>query len=327
MPIATPADDLIHAPEPHAGWRESYAFEFYDERTGLGMWNSIGKKPFKGYSGCTVGIWGADLLTTVGRDRFKGHTEDHLVQGLRYHCLRPLEEWKLTFEGEMIRHPHALRLDTSALSPGDHAGLQRVAVSFDLTCTANVPAYRYHERKEWSPIFTGHLDATGRTRGTLVIDGRRHEIDGWGIRDRSWGTRDWTWPLLWRFAGVATPDFNMVFWHAKADGGLETTDGFVQIGEERAEVVGYSEELQTDPHPEKPQPRAFALSLHLSNGKTVTLSGEVLQSMPVVFAKGHGETAVRSWNDRSLVQFRLPDGSSAHGSVEFAQRITATHAR
>lgn len=322
MPTAVPADDLVHKPEPHGGWRESYAFEFYDERNGLGMWHSIGKKPFKGYSGFTVGIWGSDLLTAVGRDRFKLHTEEHKVEGLRYQCITPLEKWHLTFEGEMIRHPRSLRLDPGALSPGDHAGLERVAVQFDLTYLGNVPVYRYHEREAWSPIFTGHLDGTGRTQGTLTIGGRRYEIDGWGIRDRSWGTRDWTWPLLWRFAGVATPDFNMVFWYAEAEGGLKTADGFVQIGEERAEVVEYWEDVQTDPHPEKPQPRSFSFSVRLSNGKVVPISGEIMQSMPVIFSKKKEGRIVRSWNDRSLVRFQLPNGKEAYGSVEFAQRVT-----
>jgi len=40
-----------------------------------------------------------------------------------------------------------------------------------------------------SEFFAGHVDQPGRYTGSITLDGRRHEIDCYGIRDRSWGPR------------------------------------------------------------------------------------------------------------------------------------------
>lgn len=38
-------------------------------------------------------------------------------------------------------------------------------------------------------FFNGHIDQSGHYEGTLVLEGKKHIIDCWGIRDRSWGPR------------------------------------------------------------------------------------------------------------------------------------------
>jgi hypothetical protein len=58
-----------------------------------------------------------------------------------------------------------------------------------------------------------------------------------------------------------------------------------------------------------------------ANNRVVTVSGEVIQVMPVVFSKEQDGKMVHSWNDRSMVRYRLPDGRTAHGMIEFAERV------
>lgn len=50
-----PRHDLVHTPAPgRERWRESYYFNAYDHKLGLGVYSSIGYRPSKGYSGrCT----------------------------------------------------------------------------------------------------------------------------------------------------------------------------------------------------------------------------------------------------------------------------------
>ncbi len=45
------------------------------------------------------------------------------------------------------------------------------------------------DRPGISEFFAGHLDQPGRYRGHIEIEGQRHEVDAYGIRDRSWGPR------------------------------------------------------------------------------------------------------------------------------------------
>ncbi len=65
-------------------------------------------------------------------------------------------------------------------------------------------------------FFAGHLDQPGRCTGFLEIEGRRHQIDGYGVRDRSWGPR------------VIGDDVRMGYFH----GGSDRTCflGFCQAG-------------------------------------------------------------------------------------------------
>lgn len=321
MPKAIAADDLVKKPLPDPGWRESYYFDFYDERIGLGMWHSIGKKPFKGYSGFTIGMFGLETLVGVGRDRFSQHTEDHLVEGLRYECLVPLEKWRLSFQGELRRPEKQFRLDPAVFQSGGGQDLPKVPVSFDLTFTGTVPAYRYHDRPEWGPLFTGHLDQTGRTTGVVTIGDKKCDVDGLGARDRSWGTRDWAWPRKWRYIELPSPDLNVMLWYAEGAGGVKLIDGFLDDGRGCGTITDYVEVLDTEPSALKPIPKSFRFTVKTSDNRSVTVSGEVLQVMPVVFSKEQDGRMVHSWNDRSMVRYRLPNGKTAYGEIEFSERV------
>lgn len=321
MPLAEPKDDLIHEPAPHGGWRESYYFDIFDEKLGLGMWHSIGKKPYKGYSGFTLGIWGQELLCGVGRDRVAEHTELHRCEGLAYECLEPLKKWRITYKGHLMRPEKRFRLDPKALLPDDNDGVLRVPVEFDLIFIGTSPTYRYEDNPLWRKLFDGHLDQTGRTTGTLTIGEKTYTVDGLGARDRSWGTRDWLWPRRWRFVHVPTEGMNMVLWYAEGDDGTTVLDGFLEEGGRLSNIVHYSEQVQYRSDPEKPVPTAFEILIGTADGRRRKLEGDVLQIMPVVFSKELAGKRVFSWNDRSLVRYRLPDGTTAYGNIEFAERV------
>lgn len=323
MPLSQVSDDLIHVPEPHPGWRESYYFDFYDPVLGIGMWHSAGKRPHKGHSGYAIGAWGMHTLAGIGRDHFAEHKEEHVVGGLRYECVEPLKQWRTTFEGDLGIPAPQLRLDVRSLLPEGQAEMQRVPVTFDLTFTATTPAYTYKDLPVWKPLFSGHLDQIGRTTGTLTIADKTYAINGVGGRDRSWGTRDWAYPRMWRFIDLAGDRFSLMLWYTEADHGVTMVDGFVQEGSEWTEVVGYKETLQTDAAPGKPIPRSVVFEVSTEAGRTYRIAGEVLQIMPVVFDKQQGGTPVTSWNDRALVRYALPNGASAYGNIEFGERVAS----
>jgi hypothetical protein len=59
--------------------------------------------------------------------------------------------------------------------------------------------------KGMSEFFNGHIDQAGRYTGYVKIGDRRHEIDCYGIRDRSWGPR------------VITDDIRMNYCHGQSE--------------------------------------------------------------------------------------------------------------
>jgi hypothetical protein len=84
-------------------------------------------------------------------------TDLRLANGLRYHCVRPQQEWELGYDDP----------------DGDE-------IHVELTFTAVAPPNR---------LFESHLDQPGRVRGTIVLHGETIEVDAFGFRDRSWGPR------------------------------------------------------------------------------------------------------------------------------------------
>jgi len=323
MPLSQVSDELIHEPAANPGWRESYYFDFYDPALGIGMWHSVGKRPHKGHSGYALGAWGLHTLAGIGRDHFSEHKEEHIVAGMRYECVEPLKQWRTTFEGDLGIPAPQLRLDVRSLLPEGQAEMQRVPVKFDLLFTGISPAYTYKDLPVWKPLFSGHLDQIGRTTGSLVIGDKTYQINGVGGRDRSWGTRDWAYPRMWRFIDLASDEFNLMLWYTEADPGLTMVDGFVQQGGDFLEVVGYKETLRTEAAAGKPIPRSVSFEVQTREGRTFNIEGEVMQIMPVVFVKQQNGAPVTSWNDRALVRYRLPNGVSAWGNIEFGERVAS----
>jgi hypothetical protein len=322
MPFAVQKDDLIHKPEKNKDWRESYYFDFYDEKQGFGIWSSIGKKPYKGYSGFTIGIWGGEkVYCGVGRDRFKEYNEEHIVEGLQYECIIPNEKWRITFDGKLSEIDKELRISPDVFSPLRKDNFPQVPVEFDLIFTNTSPCYQYYGNDDWKNLFTGHLDQTGRTTGTIKINNKSYQIDGLGARDRSWGIRNWVWPMKWRYVHLPSDEMNIMLWYAKGENGNVIIDGFYQDESNFESIIDFSEELISDYVDPKPITTSFKIHLKTSKERNITLKGTILQITPVVFSKEENGQMVKSWNDRSLVRYELPSGKIAYGNIEFSERL------
>ena len=199
--------------------------------------------------------------------------------------------------------------------------MSRVPVRYDLIFTGVSPAYVYHDRPEWKPLFSGHLDQACTTTGSLTIGHQSYSINGLGARDRSWGTRDWAYPRMWRYVTLVSNGFSLMVWYTEADHGIILVDGFVQDGEDFTPVVSYREAVQTIAAQGKPIPRSLSFEVTTETGQTYRVEGEVLQVMPVVFSKSKDGAPLVSWNDRALLRYRLSDGGIAYGNIEFGERV------
>jgi len=164
------ADDLVHAPGPERLWREGFYFEFCDPATGRFGYANFGKLPNKGRAGNLVCLWDPEhgLLVAHERDTFESHTDAHRVGGLSVTCVKPLEEWHLSFDGEMLRLP---RLgERRYRMPAELSDAERVTVpaTFDVTWRAVSPAHAFDSpREEWRALFEGHFEQLGSSTGTL----------------------------------------------------------------------------------------------------------------------------------------------------------------
>ncbi len=204
MPIMEPRHDHAHEVEPDPAWSESYYFNAYDAATGSGLFTRIGVRPNEGTMDVGLSVWlpDGDLAEYRHVVGCREVPEPPLeVGGVRYELLEPMRRWRLVAAvGATARH----------CTPNDGAR-RPVAIDLDVTFEALTPAVGSDGggvgsgRSGAAAATTGkgHLEQAGTYRGSLSVDGVRHEWgDALGNRDRSWGPRRWGGPPMWRWLSV-----------------------------------------------------------------------------------------------------------------------------
>jgi len=323
MPEPNRKDDLVHTPGDDPRWRESYYFSFFDPETGIGGFSSIGKRPARGHAGFVNVIWGPDMPTLVASelDSFDQHDDDHSVAGLTYSGEEPFGAWRLAFDGKLNDGGSEIECDEGALGPTARSGAPKVAVSFDLTFSPAETPYLYSERDEWRDLFDGHIDEVGRVEGEVRIGDRTEKVSGRGGKDHSWGVRDWFKPAEWRWVdlvGSGGPELEL--WRARIDGEW-IGDGALFSGGEAEAITSYSEEVTTSERPRKPRPTGIELEVRAGSGE-LSMRGDVVRIVPIVFSRDLDGTRLTSWNDRSLLRCETESGAEAWANVEFEALLT-----
>jgi len=112
-------------------------------------------------------------------------------------------------------------------------------ISVEYNFEANHPAYAYSTHKNGCPqwIANDRFEQQGRAHGSVTIDGRTINFDGYGQRDHSWGTRDWGVNQHWKWVHAqAGSDLSVHFWQLYALGKGHLC-GFVNKGGHVAQVT------------------------------------------------------------------------------------------
>lgn len=319
MPTPEPREDRVHRPRDEHGWRESYYFSFFDERHGLGGFSSIGRRPASGHTGSINVLWGPDrpTLAATEYDHADRHDDEHLVKGLRYRCAEPLGPWALTFAGQLNDGGSSVEVDRAALAPAERATVDRTDVRYSLTFSPEVPAYLYEEAKHWRRLFDGHVDEVGRVTGTIEIDGETFAIDARGAKDHSWGVRDWYGVQAWRWMDVVSRDgLEAAFWRGSFDDVQWFGDGAIYGDGTTTPIDAYEEAIETVPRERKEQPERVRIELGAGD-RSLSLTGDVVRIVPILFSRERDGTRDVSWNDRALVRCTDAAGATAWANVEF----------
>jgi hypothetical protein len=322
-----PRHDLVHTPDlTRERWRESYYFNFYDAKLGLGVYSSIGYRPLKGHSGALHAVWGPARPTLVAteRDKSEVHDDTHLVTGLSYAALEPLGAWRIAFDGALNDAGSDVVVGLDAMQPVADSPLPGVPVTYELTFTPDQPAYKYREDPEWDGLFDGHVDEVGRVTGTITVDGETHAFDGRGCKDHSWGVRDWARPKGWRWADMLFEEGPEVsFWRVTFDGTRWIHDGCVYADGATEPVLDFEETLTFAPRERADRPAEWAFRL-TTEKRELRGRAEILRVVPLLFPirDEHGVKATM-WNDRTVYRLELDDGRVGVGSAEFQFRVPA----
>lgn len=168
-----PAWDRPHSPSDDRLWQESDCYWFFDERAGVGGFHRVGQHP--------NGQMGSLTVFAFDRQMRFHHTRDY-----------PAADCARSADGQIVGPSDVTALDN-----------ERMRYRWDLPdCEADLEFYEsFYLPRDWSRSghgasvhrhmnAGGHLECSGRLRGTVRIAGRTHQVDALAHRDRSWGARD-----------------------------------------------------------------------------------------------------------------------------------------
>ena len=206
-------DDLSHEPKADAIWRESFFFGFYDPDKGIGMYTSMGERPFKNRAGSILTVWGKKgvFVDNYIFDTLNRTDRTHRTKGLMYECIEPLKKWRLDLLREPLKaYPEdVLRLNAEDLSMEAASKRNREKIEMDLTWEAICPAHSYDPNPGF---FDVHLEQHGLVTGWIKIGDESIDVQGVSIRDKSHGPRNWGadkgW--IWIPSFLKDPDLPLV---------------------------------------------------------------------------------------------------------------------
>jgi hypothetical protein len=189
-----PEDDYLHELGPEPNFNESAYYNFFDRTRKLGGWFRIGNRANEGNAERTVCLYLPDgrVLFSFGRPKI-ANNDAFDAAGLRFEVEEPTQRHRTTFEGTLVEltEPREMADPKAAFERNP-----KKKVSFDLVHEAVGPLYGSKAEKKADEdheqsFARAHFEQHMRVTGSLVIDGERIAIDGFGLRDHSWGPRYW----------------------------------------------------------------------------------------------------------------------------------------
>lgn len=327
--LATKEDDLNHTPEPDPLWRESYFFNFYDPQKGIGMYTSMGERPFKDRAGSILTVWGkkGTFANNYIFDSVHRTDRTHQTQGLVYECIEPLEKWHITYNGALSNYSETdLRVDAAELTREATAKRPQEQIELDLMWEGICPAHGYAPNPG---MFDMHLEQHGSVKGWIKIGNEKIEVDGMGIRDRSCGQRNWGSDKGWTWIPtfIQNPELPLVV-AARArhrDGEIEEVGYFCDKEKNRLEmVVEFKEEIERQEAEYLGVPVRCRFDIKGEEGTEITLHGKMIKVVPTVMLfKGApgGASDETCWIDRCLVEYDMGEGRTEYGEVELGNMI------
>lgn len=252
--------DRPHEPGSDPLWQESDCYWFFDRKTGVGGYHRLGQFTNKGT--------GQEMINAF-------RTGGHRFRLLREHGG---EACKRTLTGQSVGN-----------STAETLGQGRMRYTWDAPeCDANLEFYEaFYEPRDWVKSSArhagasaveakmntgGHLECSGRIRGTVRLGKDVFEIDALAHRDRSWGARDYRAAYQHRMVtGTLGPELSWATFVMRLSGGVCAHAGFVDrhgVSEDiaRVEVItGFADDGLTVAD--------LRCRIHLTGGESIDING------------------------------------------------------
>jgi hypothetical protein len=258
--------DRPHVPGASEFWQESDCYWFYDQAQGVGGFHRIGQKPAKGTGQLTLFVF------KEGGERFVLSAGDGTERALAADARQERRQMVGTHSAEALGE-----------------GRMRFAWSED-QCAGDVEFYEcFHQPRDWSKSghsddfmsninADGHLECSGKLRGTIRLGRETFEIDALCHRDRSWGNRDTSRASMHRyrmFSGTVGPELSFASFLLDLKGGPKMVAGFVVRNGVDLDVRDLR--VMTTFDSDGITPLAATTILALENGETIRIESTSVQ--------------------------------------------------
>lgn len=305
LQTVAPDQDQPHVPSDALGWSESYSFHVVEPMERLALLSRIGVRPNEGIMDVGLDVYVADGGLLAARHVRPTHenTADLEIEGVKYEMIRPLEEWKLSYDGPA----HSLRSSRDAASHDawHKSRLERLIV--DLTFRADAP-----------PAATesglGKFGQAGRFTGEVWISGDEYRFDVNGVRERTWGETGSAIPQLRRRIWTRFGDGSGLVVDHRVEGDQPVSSGWILEGGELRSIVEAN--FQTETESDSYWQRGFDVTLVDDRGAEHAVSGGVVQLAPLPTVRGTIQAVVVS----SVAQLQWEERSGL-GVVEYLHQL------
>ncbi len=277
-----PQDDYTHPLGTEKNFNDSMYFNFFDNAKGLGGFLRCGNRANERYAEVTLCLYlpSGEVLFNYKRPEIT-HNDAFDAGGMRFETIEPLVRLRTTYEGSAVflTKPEQMSDPGQAFRENPHK-----KVSIDLTHEGVGPVYgssgadRVIEDPE-KEFARAHYEQHMKITGTVSIDGEKHEIDAYGLRDHSWGPRYWQNIHSYRWLTCSFgPELNIMVSEIRRTP-EERTQGGVVIRDGRvSRVTSVDIDSAYDP---APYHRGMKATLVLEDGDTVTVAGTVRGFIPL----------------------------------------------
>ena len=303
------SEESPHVPSEALGWSESYSFHLVDPTERLALLSRIGVRPNEGIMDVGLDVYVADggLLAARHVRPQTENTDDLEVEGVRYEMLRPLEEWRITYDGPA----HSLRSSRDAASHDawHTSRLERLIVDLRF-------------RAEAAPASTDaapeRFGQPGRIDGEVWVSGDEYRLDVGAVREKTWGEAGGVIPKLRRRFWLRFDDGSAVVLDRRVEeSGDEVLSGWSFVGGRMREIREVR--LATETEPDTYLQKSAALTVVDDAGEATEVAAEIVQLAPMPTVRGTTQIVVCS----SVARLRSGE-RAGFGVVEYLHQLDAS---
>ena len=281
-----PEDEYTHAPGETSNYNESMYFNVFDPARMTGGWFRIGNRPNEGHAEVSVCIYlpGGQVGFAFARPEISGNAALD-AGGLKIDVVEPFKRLKVSYSGKVLLLDRPFEMADPRQAYRDNPS---VPCTVELDYEGVSPMYGGEVvRADGSSLpidpeksfSKAHYEQHCAASGAITVDGRRYEISGFGLRDKSWGPRYWQAIDWYRWCPMNFGrDFGMMLsvigdgQGGVRQGGMVFRDGVYDLITECAIESDWDENgYQT----------ALRSQVRTESGKTYDVTGRVLSLIPL----------------------------------------------